>query len=646
MSTNDSGFEDVSIDESKSKELVPDTNNSDEYTGCKTLDMAILQHQLEHTSGLNEQNLNEESANPIRKSSLKNSNREDIDVLELQPDQTKPRKLVGFAPEPQEDLKDHHKYLEQRRRDRLKDNPFWKLPSELAYLDTSSNAPKAVCTLPAVKSSKTLKLKDIPDRPTRAVKEISAVNKATAINFHYLEISTSIPPDKIMIDVKYASVSTLDMTKLSKYAYNISEEKIGFGYDYVGVISKVGKNIDKDKFTVGGKVFGVTNPSLKRGALQTCTIASTSELILPITDEDFSLVEHMEVRLDGPSESPFVVDEPSAEIASPKSDEKQGTKVSKLKLPPKASYEIEDVLDGTAKFCTFGSTYCRAQQALECVDKMIRVKGNANILINGADTNLGYTITQIVASSLYNKDLLGFNIVLVVRHKNIEEMNALISHLGASNTRQFHVVSFDEGSLKGSAHIKYKPRDGFAVEIFESVLAGKQPGSIGNAESIKLDLFVDIVGSKKMFQGQIDMKCLSQGESLVKVFGSTKEALFLKLMKSKSSGSSYVAYRDFRTPEPTYLATLLSTSNTSFLNPWSVGWTLSFANLFVSRYWYYEKLELEVKKSWLEDALELVKKGELRMRINKVVDWRNNFRRDISYLQENDGDIVFKIEAF
>lgn len=646
MSDDKTDFENVSIDDPKSTELAPDVDSHKNYTGCKTLDMAVLQHQLEYTSRNNQTSNDNESEIPKRKSSLKTSSRDNTDEFELPSDHHKPRKLVGFAPEPQEDLNDHHKYLEQRRRERLKDNPFWKLPSELAYLDTSSNAPKAVCTLPAVKTSKSLKLKDIPDRPTRAVKEISAVNKATAINFHYLEISTSLPPGILMIDVKYASVSTLDLSKLGKYTYNISDEKVGFGYDYVGVISKVGKNVDKDRYKVGDKVVGITNPALRRGALQTCVIVRTSDIIMRITDEEFSLVEQLDVRLDGTNDSPFVVDEPSPESDTPTPPKNVNPSVPKLKLPPKASYEIEDVLDGMAKLCTFGSTYCRARQALDYIDQLIRVKGNTNVLINGADTNLGYTMAQILASSFYSKDLLGFNIVLVVKHKNMDDMKALISQLGASNTRQFQIVSFDTGTLKGNMRTKFKNTDDFAVEIFESLLAGRKPDSIKNAESVKLDLFVDIVGSKKMFQGLLDVKRLSSGDSLANVFGSTKEALFCKLMKAKSSGSSYVAYRDFQTPEPTYLANTQSTPNKPLLNPWSVGWTLTLANLFMSRYWYYEKLELEVKERWLEEAFELFKKGELRMKVHKVVDWRNNFRRDINFLQENDGNIVFKIEAF
>lgn len=563
----------------------------------------------------------------------------------------KPRKLVGFAPEPEEDLNEHHRYLEERRREKLRVNPFWKIPAELSYLDRTSTAPKVSDNLPTVKTSKSLKLKDIPDRPTRPVKEISTINNQTIINFHYFEINFPLLPNRIMVDVKYASITTMDMSKLAKYSYNITDSKIGFGYDFVGIVSKIGKGVDSTRFSVGTRVFGVICPSGKRGVLQTCIVVEPSDILIPITDEDYDCLLLLPVRLDSQVDNPFIVDEEALKNDQPKAEPVQ--KPSKLKLPPKASYEIEDILTPLAKFCTFGSIYCRAQQALSRVNTTIRLKGNANILINGADTTLGYTLVQTIASSLYSRDLLGFNLVLVVAHKSIPQMEALITHLGASDTRKFNIVSFDKENddlfVKGEKiPIKYKPLGEFALDVLLAVLAGKEPSSLANPEVSKLDLFVDIVGSKKMFQTPINMAQLPvpNTEALSRVFGNDKDVLFLKLMKAKSSGSSYVAYRDFQTPEPTYLTDQKSLANKSIFNPWTVGWTLAVANQFVSKYNYYEAMELEIKPQWVLEALQLVQNGEFRIKVDTVLDWRNNFRRVISKLQQRDSKVVFQIETF
>lgn len=571
-----------------------------------------------------------------------------IENMNLLHPTVKARKLVGFAPEPEEDLKDHHKYLERKRKERKKDNPFWKIPDELAYLDRKDKKERAPSgpQLPAIKTSKKLKLKDLPDRPTRAVKEISTVNKSTAINFHYFEYKFPLPPNKIMIDVQYSSLTSLDLSKLNKYTYNISDEKVGLGYDYVGVISKVSDDLKNSQFQLGTTVFGVIKPSIRKGSLQTCIVVSTSDPFVLLNKTDISCLDQTKVRLDKNSSTAFVIDEDdSSSFRTP--DSTIDIKTNKLKLPPRESYEIDDVLTSTSKFCTFASLYCRAKQAFVTVDQIIRGNGCANVLINGADTCLGYTILQILASSLYSLDILHLNVVAVVRYKSLDQIEALVSHLGPSSTRRFTIVPFDEVNndlyLKGEkVPTKYKSKELFSSEIFQAILAGKKADY-----DPRLDLFVDIVGSKKMFQTSVGIpnRPSSQDTSVLEsIFGSQQEALYLKIMKPKASGCSYVSYRDFQTPEPSYLVDTLA--NKPLFNPWSAGWTHSLANLLVSRYSYYDVAELECKKEWLLEGLQLVKKEELRMLVNKVTDWRNNFRTDILSLQANDGTIVFKIEAF
>lgn len=557
-----------------------------------------------------------------------------------------PRKFVGFAPEPQDDLLEHHRYLEKRRKEKLKENPFWKIPSEFAYLDRSEKASKAVDTLPATKTSKSLKFDDVPDRARRAVKEISTVNRSTVINFHYFQIRYPLLPNQIMVEVSFASLSSMDITKLNKYSYNISDEKVGLGYDFVGIVSKIGRNVDPSKFNVGTKVFGLLNPALRKGALQTCIVVNPSDILILIDEETFSSLKDMDARFNASSAQPFAIDD--GENAS---QEPQTLKETKLKLPSKELYDVPDVLTPMAKFCTFGSIYCRAKQALATVDTCIQTRGNVNILINGADTTLGYTMIQILASSIYSRTLLAFNIILVVRQESISQTNAMVSYLGESNMRRFSVISFNEVNdkfyLKGEAvPFTCKLPDNFATEIFQAVLAGKEPHNNTNSYNVKLDLFVDIIGSKKMFQGSVDMSRICGSDDFISTFGKEIEPLLLKLMKPKTSGCAYVSYKDFQAPEPTYLIDILAPPARPFFNIWSTGWTLAIANQFVSHYTYYNKLELEVKAVWVKEGFTLLLQRELRMKVDKVADWRNDFRKEIAHLRHQDGTVVFKIEAF
>ena len=576
-----------------------------------------------------------------------------LNVSETVEKKKKPKKLVGFAPEPEEDLREHHKYLEHRKKENSKSNPLGKLPENLAYLYQESRREGLAVTrpLPPLKTSKNLKLKDIPDRPSRPVKEISVANSRTVMNFHYFEIKFPLPSNMLLVDVLYASVSTLDMGKLIRSTYNLFDEKVGLGYNFVGVVSKAGRNYKLSEFAEGTKVFGVVNPALRKGVLQTCIALGPLDHVVAISEEDFSVVESVEVRFKAVTVDSFAVeDQPETDEPTPPDDD---TKHSKLKLPAKASYVIEDVLTPMAKFATFGSLYCRAKQALQTIEKAIQSRRNANVLINGADTCLGFTIMQVLASSLYIRDLLSFHVIAVVQNKNCARIQALISQLGPSNTRRFTIVRFDEVNgdlyLRGEVvPIKYKNTADFTFDVVQAVLADhRTPATRSNADP-RLDLFVDIIGSRKMFQ--VSKKLCEipslNNETVLSVFSKEKEPLYMILMKPKSSGCAYVAYRDFHTPEPTYLMDPLSSETKTLLNPWSYGWALGIANLFVSRYNYYEKNELEARSEWLREALQLVRNGELKMVVDKVVDWRNNFRREISRMQATDGCIVFKIETF
>lgn len=580
----------------------------------------------------------------------------------------KKKKSVGFAPEPEQDLKDHHRYLDQRRRDKLQANPFWKIPAELSHLEQRREGPKPLPKLPpAVKSRKVKKLEDLKDLPTRAVKEISVVNRNTALNFNYHDVNIPVDADKILVDVKYASLSSLDLSKISKYALNVSKTRIGLGYDYVGEISSLGANYkDNPSYKIGQVVYGVTNPRDKKGSLQTLLVVDSRDVIVPIDPADFEKLGEIDIELSVSLKSPFIIDENEVQIPPPESTTLEGITTPAPSNPKRVDpYQITEALPTMGKLSVFSSHFCRAMQSLEIVHSKLVKQGLANVLINGADTNLGRTIVQILTSSLYSDILHKFNVILVVLNVNVASMNELVHSLGSGGLRNLHVVPFDVENtdliLSGEKiPIAYKSPSLFASDILEKLFKflPESEAIEGNVEKIKLDLFVDIIGSCKLFQQPLDFKLLDelnapwkarlgQGSKVSSLLGTGKQPLFTRILKPKNTGSAYVSYCKFDLSEPSYEVDKLADYSTkSIFDPWSMKWSSNIANLFVAKYNYYEKMDLEVKQQWVECALQLVLQGELKVRIDAFIDWRSNSRSHIEDLKKHDGQVVFRIENF
>lgn len=584
------------------------------------------------------------------------------------------KKSVGFAPEPEEDLKEHHDYLQNKRTQNLQSSPFWKVPPELAHLEKRSQGPKPLPMRPVdhhTRPKKAVKLDDIPDLPSRAVKEISTVNRYTALNFNYHEVVLPIGPDRILVEVRYVSVSSMDLGKIQRYKYNISNERIGLAYDFVGEIAYLGKNfVGSTEFQKGTKVFGVTNPAEKKGALQTCVIVNLSDVLIPITDEMFEQVAKRDLQLSFSAPDQFRIEEESitdpADVDESLRQEAPGSEhatPSHLKKPPARGYQVETSLDTLAKFSVFGSQYCRAKQSLLLMDRVFASQRTANILINGADTCLGFTLVQILASKLYRDMLDNLNVTMVIQDASRSMMQNFIDGLTHSQQFKFHLVTFDSANedliLPGeSVPLNYKKVPFFATEVLDCVLdIAAEPITKGNFRKAKLDLFIDIVGSRKMFQKNVSPSKfdevnfpfkarLADGVKPSDILNKTKEPLFTKLMKPKSAGASFVSYCDYHMSEPLYLVETLMRVIKKLVDPWSLSWTLGLANTFVSGYYYYEKLDLQIKGAWVQEAFDLVASGELRFRIDEIVDWRDDFRTKFEKLRKVDRHLVFKIEPF
>lgn len=573
------------------------------------------------------------------------------------------KKLVGFAEEP-EDLKEHHKFLEERRKEKIQSNPFWKIPPELSYLEKQKEGPKPLPSFIKRKVLGSKTIDDMKDLPTRAVKEISVVNKDTALNFFYHEINIPVGADRILVDVKYASLSSPDIEKLNKYKLNLSDVRVGLGYDYVGEIVALGKKFQNHpEYQIGTLVFGVVHPSDKKGSLQTLLIVNPKDIIIPISQEQVEAMNKIKMKLTFGEPTSFLVDEETSDSEQELSEIAPEEEGKPPNLPPKQEpYAVQFEL---AKFCTFSTMYCRAKQALSIMDLVFKKEGSANIIINGADTGLGYTIAQAIASSVYQNILQSFNVILVIQDANLEKVKRFADGLNSGGAKNFHVLPFDLKNEdivlpKEKVPVNYKKPLFFAAELLQLMFkAVPESEEIlkSNVDQVKIDLFIDIVGSKKMFQRNLEMQVLDDthfpfkdrlapGTKTLSLFGKAKEPLFTKILRPKNVGSSFVSYCDFSLRVPTYSVGKQMSTNQGIFNPWALKWSSGLANQFVAKYNYYTLFDLEVKESWVKEALQLVLANELKMKIDDVVDWRNNFRHYIEKMREQDGQTVFRVESF
>lgn len=574
----------------------------------------------------------------------------------------KKKKSVGFAPPPEEDLKEHHKHLREKEQDEIKSNPFHKIPPELAYLQKRKNPdPKPILDPhePVIKPKK-YDAPPLGDLRFQTVKDISVQNKQTELNFNYPEIDLFIPGHKIVVDTKYGSLNSFDLAKVNKYLYNISNVKVGLGYEFSGIISRVGTNFkDSSEFKVGAKVFGLVNPTDRKGALSTSLLLNPATDVVIVVDETLlSKLDEIDVQISVEENADFNIEEELEDAPGAVEQEVTGLR-SRV-----AKFQVESKIPSLAKLTTFPVLYSRAKQALGYVEPQINKTGKLNLLINGGDTNLGITLLQLLFSSMYSK-LEELNLILIIKEKNSDYMNKLIKkYYDPSKSKIIQLITFDMMNddivLPGEAiPVNYKKLDFFASEVFGALFEpGSQKINTKNINEYKLDSIVDIIGSKTFLQrtstrvSKLDEIHLpfkdKLDNKLTELFkGSVKEPLLLKILKPKAQNSSFISMCRLLTPEPSYNVDVLFNykSNEGVLNPWSVKWSSNLANYW-ARYNYYEELELRTKRQWILEGLDLLVSKELKFRIDEYTDWRNNFKDYIKLLKKDDGKVIFKIEDF
>lgn len=569
------------------------------------------------------------------------------------------KKSVGFAALPEEDLTQHHKDIKKKQAIRAESNPFHKIPPELAYLQKKSiPMPK-----PIIENSNVTKRRvsnsQIGDLTHMPIKVISIQNHYTEINFDYPSIELPIPAKHVLVNVKYSGLNSHDLLKIYQFGLNISNRKIGLGYEFFGIVD----DSNHPQFAIGDQVVGLVDPKSKQGSLSTSLLLNPSTAcLLKVNEDDLSKLNNIDINLCFDAKSN---DHNEFEIvSSSESDldsalETQAQIVSKTKVAQSKSnkmkvsnYEISDNLSNIGKLVTFPLLFCRSKQILAHLNPS--KLGTTNILINGADTNLGYTLIQTICANYDN-----INLILIVREESIDKINNMIQHLqyDPSFKKIVNVISFDsslsELQIPGRRiATEFKKLDFFATEVLEALFSSRLPGDQlvdhKNLTKYQLDMFIDIVGSKKMFQKHINFDKIDEvkfpflnnlAESTYSLFhGQLDEAFFAKLLKPKSYGSAFVSVCKFETKSPSYAIKDLYEQQSV--------WNKLWGSTFISYNWY-EEINLQIKQEWLESGLQMMINNRLKFEIDHIIDWRNkNTKTYIQQLKDEDKKLVLKVEDY
>ncbi|CAL1200160.1 Alcohol dehydrogenase GroES-like domain family protein [Candida parapsilosis] len=650
-----------------------------------------------------------------------NSNSTSSDTTELPSSPTKPKKKsVGFAPPPEEDLREYHKYLKQKEEAELKSSPFHKIPPELAYLEKRNKQapPKPIDqpTRPAKPNSR-LRLTDLPDLSKLKffdVKDLSVQNKETELQFHYTTIDLPPSSGSVLVDVNYGSLNSFDLSKVNQYLLNMSNVKVVLGYEFAGVITHVGSSMQK-KFAVGDYVFGLIDPTSRRGALSSSQIIYPGRDVLVKVDENvLNQLNDIDIDLDANDDNKaFEVGEEETEATnlveqtqaneistSSESEDVNTAKSEELRdaeeaegvtTPSKSPREenkantdtnvdsnVDDLvsragkstleskktaLPPLAKLSAISLLYNRAKQMLQSLNSKNK---KVNILINGADTDIGLTIIQVLLAE-YQFEFI--SLILIIREKSLEYMDNLLErfekkYYDPSTTKRLKCISFDvvnDGLYFPGERvpISYKKPDFFATEVIDALLVphGNELIDKSNVNEYKLDLFIDLIGCKKYFQSTStklhEIETLNMpfkqniSTSIENLFDAkTKEPFLTRILKPKKLGSAVVSGCKFTLREPSYnIDKLIDFSEQGVLNPWTSKWSSNILNNWTS-YNYYEEIYLKIKQKWAEQALQLVLDDKLKFKIDKFVDWRKDYKKYVKALKENDGKIILEVEEF
>ncbi|KAK6463404.1 hypothetical protein DFJ63DRAFT_312719 [Scheffersomyces coipomensis] len=580
------------------------------------------------------------------------------------------KKSVGFAPLPEEDLKEHHEAVHKKEQEKLKSNPFHKIPPELQYLEKkkspnpkpiSTTIPKPPKPIPLVTSPNPIN--SPPTAPTTfsglgrlqslPIKDISLQNKQTELNFNYPSIDLPIPPTGLLVKIIYTSLNSYDLNKINQYLLNVSNVKVGLGYEYVGEVQEIGSTLKASgEFFIGDKVLGMIDPTNKKGTLSTSLLINPDrDVVIRITNEMLSQLQDVDIELSFSNGSrPRVASNDNFEIESSSSS-------STASLIDETISNKQSDIPSLAKLTTFPVLYSKSRQILS--HSKFNYDSPVNILINGADTNIGFTLIQTLLSTTSSYKFTNLNLILLVKKVNEKSFKSLINNfkqkyfnLDPIRILKFTIITFEAYNLDDlilkneKVPIVYREVNDVINEVLNGLKNPDIPFDNEDINKFKLDLFVDIVGSKRYFQ-------TNHYKSNNPHFQVPKSTSFLQLiLKPKIQGSVVISCCNFYAPVPTYEISSI-TNTTSDANAgssasyvWSNKWSANLLNNWTS-YNYFEEIDLKLKRIWIEEGLELLLKDQLKFKIDdNCLDWRIGFKNYIKLLKSNDMKFIFKIEEF
>ena len=417
-------------------------------------------------------------------------------------------------------------------------------------------------------------------------------------------------------------------------------------------------------YSVGDYVFGLIDPTSRRGSLSSSQlIYPNRDVLIKVDEETLNKLHQVDININTAGVGKdFQIEEDEQSSTTPKEDSKDDVASTSHK-----NSEPHSTLPPLAKLCSFPLLYNHSKQLLQHLNPK---NTEANILINGADTNLGLTLLQILLKEYPNLEYM--KLILVIREKSLKFMEGIVDqfqkkYYNPSQTRDFKIISFDlfnDGLYFPGEKIpvNFKKPNFFASEVINALLVPlRHNGGVGEQQKIdeknindyKLDMIIDLIGCKKYFQttstkiNEIEEINLPFKQnictSLGKLFnGNVKEPFLTRILKPKKYGSSLVSACNFDISEPTYDIDHLVTFQEGILNPWSSSWTSNLLNNWTN-YNYHQETGLSFKQQWCQQALDLVLDDKLKFKIDGLTEWKNFKKKDV---RVDDAKYILQVEDF
>ena len=177
-------------------------------------------------------------------------------------------------------------------------------------------------------------------------------NKETELQFHYTTINLPPSSDSVIVDIKFGGLNVLDYAKINQYVLNLSNVKVGMGYEFSGVITNVGSSMAKN-YSVGDYVFGLIDPTSRRGSLSSSQlIYPNRDVLIKVDEETLNKLHQIDININTAGVGKdFQIEEDEQSSTTPEEDSKDEVSATSRK-----NSEPHSTLPPLAKLCSF--PYC------------------------------------------------------------------------------------------------------------------------------------------------------------------------------------------------------------------------------------------------------------------------------------------------